>query len=55
MSGTAEGVTLEGVLYPLENAVLEYSFPLGVSNEFTGTTAKMSVKNGTMLIIWRNK
>lgn len=55
MSGTAEGVTLEGVLYPLENAVLEYSFPLGVSNEFTGTTAKMSVKNGTLLIIWRNK
>ena len=53
MSGKALGVTLEGVLYPLENAELDYSFPLGVSNEFTESPAEISVTSGTLLIIWQ--
>ena len=32
---TAEGVTLRGLKYPLENAVLTNTFALGVSNSFT--------------------
>ena len=53
MSGKAEGVTLRGVLYPLENTELACDFPLGVSNEFTGKPATVSVKNGTLLVIWQ--
>ena len=53
MSGKAEGVTLRGVLYPLESTVLSYDFPLGVSNEFTGKPATVSVKKGTLLVIWQ--
>ena len=53
MRGKAEGVTLRGVLYPLESTVLSYDFPLGVSNEFTGKPATVSVKKGTLLVIWQ--
>jgi len=53
MSGKAEGVTLRGVLYPLEDTELACDFPLGVSNEFTGKPATVSVKNGTLLVIWQ--
>ena len=53
MSGAALGVTLKGLLYPLENTELDYSFPLGTSNEFTDSPAEISVKNGTVLIIWQ--
>lgn len=51
-NGKAEGVCLEGLKYPLQNAVLESFFPLGVSNEFTGGEAKISVQNGMLLIMW---
>lgn len=53
MSGEALGVTLKGVLYPLENAKLDYSFPLGVSNEFAESPAEIGVGSGTLLIIWQ--
>jgi thiamine pyrophosphokinase len=48
--GKAEGVTLKGMLYPLNEAVLDCRFPLGVSNELIGKTAKISVRRGTVLI-----
>ncbi|MBO5836734.1 MAG: thiamine diphosphokinase [Oscillospiraceae bacterium] len=47
----ATGVTLENLKYPLENGTLTAGFPLGVSNHFTGKSATVSVKNGTLLII----
>lgn len=50
----AEGVTLQGLKYPLENAVLCDSFPLGVSNEFTGETAEISVQKGRLLVIYES-
>lgn len=50
--GTAEGVTLEGLYYPLENAALKSSFPLGVSNHFTGKRARISVSNGSLIVMW---
>ena len=49
--GPCEGVTLEHVAYPLRDAVLTPSFPLGVSNEFCGEAARISVKRGTLLIV----
>jgi len=48
----AEGVTLKGLKYPLADATLTNLYPLGVSNEFTGKPATISVKNGTLIIIW---
>lgn len=51
--GTARGVTLTGLLYPLENAALTPEHPLGVSNEFLGQTARVSVENGTLLALWK--
>lgn len=49
--GISEGVTEIGLKYPLENAVLDCGFPLGVSNEFTEEEAVISVKKGTLIII----
>lgn len=49
----AEGVTLYGLKYELDNARLTPDFPLGVSNEFTGTAARVSVTNGTLLVLWQ--
>ena len=48
----AEGVTLSGLKYPLDNHTLMFNMPLGVSNSFLEKTAKISVKKGTLLIIW---
>lgn len=48
----ARGVTLTGLQYPLENAVLSAGFPLGVSNHFQGQTATITVKNGTLLVLY---
>ena len=52
MGGDAEGVTLRGLYYPLENGRLTCGFPLGVSNHFTGDEAEITVEKGNLLIIW---
>ena len=48
----AEGVTLKGLKYPLDNATLTNVDPIGVSNEFTDSPAIISVENGILIIIW---
>ncbi|MBQ7800900.1 MAG: thiamine diphosphokinase [Oscillospiraceae bacterium] len=48
----AGGVTEKGLQYGLEDAVLTSGFPLGVSNHFTGTPAEITVKNGSLLVMW---
>ncbi|MDR2156734.1 MAG: thiamine diphosphokinase [Clostridiales Family XIII bacterium] len=46
------GVNISGAKYPLTDAVLTQSFPIGVSNEFLGETpVTVSVKRGRLLII----
>lgn len=50
-TGKSTGVTLQGLKYQLDNAVLTNTFPLGVSNEFTGRKSTITVKNGTLLIV----
>ena len=54
-SGTAEGVTLSHLKYPLENYTLTGNFPIGVSNEFLGEPAQVSVEKGSLLLIWEDK
>ena len=46
----SDGVFEKGLLYELDNATLEANTPLGVSNEFIGKDATISVKNGTLII-----
>ena len=48
----AEGVMLEGVKYPLTGAVLSNSYPVGISNEFIGEDAKISVQKGILIIFY---
>ena len=48
---SASGVTLEGLYYPLHDAVLHCDQPLGVSNRYETADAAVSVKCGTLLVI----
>lgn len=54
MGGSASGVTIQGLQYPLENAVLTPDYPLGISNEFLpeNSTAEISVKSGTLVVVY---
>lgn len=51
----ARGVTLENLQYPLEDHTLTSSFPLGVSNHFTGRSARVTVRDGSLLLLWDRK
>lgn len=51
----AGGVTLKGLYYPLENGTLTPGFPLGASNHFTGVPAKITVEEGSLLVIWERR
>ena len=55
MGADAKGVTLRGLQYPLEDGVLTAGFPLGVSNHFIGEAAEISVKNGSLLVLYDRK
>ncbi len=50
-SDKCTGVSASGVFYPLKDAVLTNSYPLGVSNEFTDEFAVISVGSGRLLVI----
>ena len=51
LSGPATGVTLEGLVYPLEDARLEPGDTLGFHNELIGRVARVSVKKGALLVV----
>ena len=53
IGGRAEGVTIKGLDYEVENVTLTPDFPLGVSNKFTEKSSEISVKNGALLIIYQ--
>ena len=46
-----EGVTLEGVKYPLSDYRLTNLFPLGLSNGILADEATVTVKKGTLIIV----
>lgn len=53
LGGEAKGVTETGLKYSLENASVRPDFPVGISNEFIGKKAEISVLDGTLLVIVR--
>ena len=55
MGKDAEGVTETGLFYGLRDAALTSGFPLGVSNHFTGAEAAISVRNGSLLVLWERR
>ena len=52
LGGDARGVTIKGLHYEAENITLSPAFPLGVSNHLAGKNAKITVENGTLLVIY---
>ena len=52
MGEKALGVSETGLKYCLDHAELTCDRALGVSNEFTGQKAEISVESGTLLLIW---
>ena len=47
----ARGITLEGLQYPLHDAALTCDIPLGVSNHYAADHPRISVREGTLLVI----
>lgn len=55
MDSYAEGVSLSGLKYPLNDAVISCDKTLGVSNEFLSQKASAIVADGTLLIMFERK
>lgn len=47
----ATGVNEKGLKYSLSNAKVTNGFPIGVSNEFIGENAEISVEKGSILVV----
>ena len=50
LTDRVEHVCISGVKYPLQDALVTNTFPVGVSNEWEGT-ANISCGNGILLVI----
>ena len=52
ISGTAEGITVEGAKYPLRDGSIQCTYQYGISNEvLPGHQASVSVEKGELLLI----
>lgn len=52
ISGTAEGITVEGAKYPLRDAEIPCTYQYGISNEvLPGHQARVSVEKGELLLV----
>lgn len=51
LTSIAEGVTIKGTYYTLENGDLRQGTSLGISNEFVSDYADVMVKNGVLLVV----
>ncbi len=52
MTTESAGVCERGLKYTLTDYTMTNDYPVGVSNEFTGCAAEISVRNGTLLVIY---
>lgn len=55
LSDKTDGVTLENFKFPLENYTFTNFFPIGVSNEYRYTSAKVKIKKGSLLVVHSRK
>ena len=55
LGADARGVSIRGLKYELEDGVLSAGFPLGVSNHFMGQEAEISVKDGSLLVMYHRE
>lgn len=53
--GDAQGVSVKGLKYQLDGYLMRSDVPLGVSNEFVGRQARVSVSGGSLLIMFERK
>lgn len=53
-SEKARGVTLQGLKYGLDQAVITNQYPIGISNEFVGKESSITVEKGTLLLYYEN-
>lgn len=51
LTENSTGVFINGAEYPLENATLVNSFPLGVSNEFKESKVEIGLKSGKLIVL----
>ena len=51
VAGPARGVSTTGLRWGLADAVVEPASSLGVSNELVGTTARVTLRSGTLLVV----
>ena len=54
LGGRARGVWESGVAYPLFDAELTCDFPMGVSNEFASPETEISVREGAIIVFWKD-
>lgn len=52
LEGRAAGIDEAGVQYPLSRASLTAEFPLGVSNHIIAPKARITVRQGALLVGW---
>lgn len=52
MGADAKGVTIRGTKYEAEDITLTAGFPLGVSNHFMGKDCSVTVKDGSLLLLY---
>ena len=51
LSDRSRGVTIKGTKYECEDIEMTGTYPLGVSNTWAGKEARISVKEGMLLIL----
>ena len=52
---TCTGVCIQGMKYELEDAQIENTYPIGVSNEFIGRPSRISIASGTAIAVFAQK
>ncbi len=55
LGADAQGVDIRGLQYPMEAGTLSAGFPLGVSNHFVGKESSISVRQGSLLVLWQRQ
>ena len=55
MGEEAQGVSIKGAKYPLDNYTMTNAYPVGISNEFKEIPVEISVEKGNLLVILTQK